>query len=99
MDATAWTTTLVGSVAAVCTTSAFIPQVVRVWRLKSAAEISLTTFLVFAAGTATWLLYGLLIGSVPVILANGVTLGLALLMVGLKLRYDLRRAGRRPAGG
>jgi len=90
-----WTPTLVGSVAAVCTTGAFVPQVVRVWRLKSAGEISLTTFSVFALGTLVWLIYGLLIGSIPVILANGVTLVLALTIVMLKVTYD-RNERREP---
>lgn len=90
-----WMPTLVGSIAAVCTTGAFVPQAVRVWRLKSAGEISLTTFLVFAFGTAVWLVYGLFIDSIPVILANAVTLVLALTIVFLKLNYDrmARRAG------
>jgi MtN3 and saliva related transmembrane protein len=88
MDLPAWSTTLIGSVAAICTTGAFVPQVLRVWRLKSAAEISLATFLVFSVGTLTWLVYGLLIHAVPVILANGATLLLSLTMVGLKLNYD-----------
>jgi len=90
-----WTPTLVGSVAAVCTTGAFVPQVVRVWRLKSAGEISLTTFSVFALGTLVWLIYGLLIGSIPVVLANGVTLVLALTIVMLKVTYD-RNERREP---
>jgi len=86
---------LVGSVAAVCTTAAFVPQVVKVWRLKSAEDISLVTFLVFAVGTAIWLAYGWLIASIPVILANAVTLVIALTIVGLKLNYDrLAKVGR-----
>lgn len=85
--------TLVGAVAAVCTTGAFIPQVARVWRLRSASEISLATFLLFAVGTFVWLFYGLLIDSLPVILANAVTFVLAVSIVVLKLTYD--RAGRR----
>ena len=91
----AWAPTLIGSVAAVCTTGAFVPQVVRVWRLKSAGEISLTTFLVFALGTFVWLIYGLLLGSIPIILANAITLVLALTIVFLKLNYD--RLERRSA--
>lgn len=87
------TAVLVGSVAAVCTTGAFVPQVVRVWRLKAADEISLATFSLFAAGTSVWLAYGLLIDSFPVIAANVVTLVLALAIVSLKLRYD--RGSRR----
>jgi MtN3 and saliva related transmembrane protein len=83
-----WTPTLIGSIAAVCTTGAFVPQLIRVWRLKSAKEISLTTFAAFSLGTLTWLMYGFLIRSVPVILANGVTLVLALMILSLKLTYD-----------
>jgi MtN3 and saliva related transmembrane protein len=83
-----WAPILVGSVAAICTTGAFVPQVVRLVRLKSAAEISLATFLVFSAGTFAWLIYGLLIGSLPVIAANAATLALSLMMVALKLDYD-----------
>jgi MtN3 and saliva related transmembrane protein len=86
--------TIVGLVAAGCTTGAFLPQVVRLWRLKSAAEISLATFLVYSIGTSLWLIYGLEIGSLPVIAANGATVVLSLTMVALKLVYD--RAEGRP---
>jgi len=95
MSLPSWAPTLIGSIAAVLTTSAFVPQVVRVWRLRSASEISLATFLVFSLGMAVWLVYGLVIGSLPVILANAVTLVLALTIVSLKLNYD--RASRRAA--
>jgi MtN3 and saliva related transmembrane protein len=95
MNLAPWTITLVGSIAALCTTAAFVPQVIRVVRLRSAEEISLTTFLVFSLGMAVWAAYGFLINSVPVILANIVTLALALTIVGLKLRYDW--ASRRAA--
>ena len=83
-----WTTVLIGSVAAVGTTGAFVPQVLRVWRLKRADEISFTTFLVFSIGTSVWLLYGLQIGSYPVIAANAITLGLSLAILVLKVRWD-----------
>lgn len=86
------TATLVGAVAAVCTTAAFVPQVVRVWRLRSASEISLATFSLFSFGTFVWLVYGLLIDSWPVIAANAVTFLLAVSIVVLKLNYD--RAAR-----
>ena len=88
VDPAGWTVTLVGSVAALCTTGAFVPQVLRVWRLKSAREISLATFLVFAVGTFAWLVYGLFIGSLPVIAANAATFVLAVTMVVAKLVYD-----------
>ena len=86
MDLSSWTT-VVGSVAAICTTAAFVPQVVRVIRLRSAQDISLATFLVFSVGMAIWAVYGFLIDSIPVILANTVTLMLALTIVVLKVSY------------
>jgi MtN3 and saliva related transmembrane protein len=79
-----------GSIGAAGTTTAFLPQLVRVWRRKSASDISLSTFLLFSFGVASWLVYGLGIGSVPVIVANAVTLALALAILILKLRYDSR---------
>jgi len=89
--------TLVGGVGAVCTTGAFIPQVARVWRMRSAAEISLATFSLFAVGTFVWLVYGWLIESWPVILANAVTFVLAVSIVVLKVKYD-RTARSAPPG-
>ena len=78
---------LLGFAAAFCTTAAFIPQLVRVLRLRSAREISLPTFLLFSIGVFLWLLYGLDIGSKPVIASNGVTLVLSVSILVLKLRY------------
>lgn len=94
MDLSPGAIELVGSVAAICTTGAFVPQVARVVRLRSAEDISLTTFLVFSVGTAVWMVYGFLIDSIPVVLANAVTLVLALTIVVLKLAYD--RSPSRP---
>jgi len=92
--------TVVGSVAAVCTTGAFVPQVVRVWRLKSAGHLSLPTFVLFSFGVAVWLAYGVLIDSLPVILANAATLGLSLALVFFKVRYDRgERSGQHELGG
>jgi MtN3 and saliva related transmembrane protein len=81
----------IGSTAAVCTTISFFPQLIRVWRRKSARDISLTMFLLFSFGLACWLVYGIGIGSLPIIAANIVTLTLALAILALKLRYDKRQ--------
>jgi MtN3 and saliva related transmembrane protein len=78
----------IGIAAAVCTTVSFVPQLLRVWRLRSAREISLTMFLVFSLGVFLWLLYGIRIHSIPVILANGATLALSLAILSLKVRFD-----------
>ena len=81
------TSQVLGFVAAFCTTAAFVPQLVRVLRLRSARDISLPTFLMFSVGVFLWLLYGLYIGSKPVIASNSVTLVLSVSILILKLRY------------
>jgi|HubBroStandDraft_1064217.scaffolds.fasta_scaffold00229_32 MtN3 and saliva related transmembrane protein len=83
-----WFPEALGGVAAVCTTIAFAPQLIRVWRLRRADEISLATFALFSFGTVFWIAYGVLIASLPVILANVGILGLALAILGLKLKWD-----------
>ncbi len=78
---------ILGLVAATCTTVAFIPQVYKVWKEKSAKDISLLMYLVLTLGLTLWLIYGIKIYSIPVILANGITLLLVLFMVYLKLKH------------
>lgn len=69
--------TAIGLLAAVLTTVAFVPQVVKTWRTRSTTDISLGMFSILVAGVAAWLIYGLLIGDIPLVLANAVTLLLA----------------------
>jgi len=76
-----------GLIAGTLTTAAFVPQVVRTWRTRSTRDISLWMFSLFSAGVGLWLLYGIQIGSLPVIAANVVTLALSLVILYLKLRY------------
>jgi MtN3 and saliva related transmembrane protein len=78
---------LLGFIAAFCTTAAFVPQLVRVLRLRSARDVSLPTFVMFSVGVFLWLLYGFYIGSKPVIASNGVTLVLSVSILIMKLRY------------
>ncbi len=78
---------VIGALAGTLTTIAFLPQVVKTWRSRSAEDISLFMFLLFSTGVALWLVYGVAIGSAPVIAANAVTLILALLILALKIRY------------
>lgn len=80
----------IGSVAAFCTTLSFLPQLIRVWQRKSARDISLLMFLLFSFGVACWLVYGIGIGSRPIIAANAITLTLAVAILVLKLVYDGR---------
>ena len=78
----------IGFVAAFCTTVAFVPQLIRVLKLRSARDISLGTFLLFSTGVFLWLFYGIYIGSKPVIASNAATLGLSLSILYLKIRYE-----------
>ncbi len=78
---------ILGLVAGALTTAAFIPQVIQVWKTRSARDISLTMFVFFCLGVTLWLLYGLQIGATPVVVANGVTLVLALAILVAKIRF------------
>jgi len=78
---------LIGFVAAICTTVAFAPQLIKAWKTRSTKDISLAMFLVFFTGVALWLLYGVLIGDAPVAIANAVTLILSGAILALKLKY------------
>jgi len=84
-----WITAL-GLVAATLTTLSFLPQVIKTWRMKSAEDLSLGTFSMLCTGVACWLAYGLLIGDLPIILANGVTLVLAGSVLVLAIIYKQR---------
>jgi MtN3 and saliva related transmembrane protein len=88
MTMTAQTIDNIGFAAAFCTTVAFIPQLLRVVKRRSARDISLGTFLLFSIGVFLWLLYGIYIRSKPVIASNAATLGLSLSILYLKMRYD-----------
>jgi MtN3 and saliva related transmembrane protein len=92
---------IIGSLAGGLTTIAFIPQVVRTWRTRSAQDISLFMFLLFSCGVLLWLIYGILLHAPPIILANGITLALSTSILALKVRdmlarqRHLRATGRR----
>jgi MtN3 and saliva related transmembrane protein len=76
-----------GLVAATLTTLAFLPQVVKTWRSRSARDVSTAMFLLLCLGVSLWVAYGLLIKSAPVVVANALTLGLAAAMLAMKRRY------------
>lgn len=76
---------LLGTIAGVLTTVAFVPQVWRVWKTRSARDISLGMYLVFTTGVGFWLAYGLVLGAWPIVVANSVTLILTGTVLALKL--------------
>ncbi|MBI5401604.1 SemiSWEET transporter [Candidatus Wolfebacteria bacterium] len=79
--------TVVGFLAATCTTAAFLPQVIKTIKTKQTKDISLLMYIVFVTGVAAWLAYGILINKTPIIIANAVTLLLASQILILKIKY------------
>ena len=77
---------IVGLLAAFLTTSAFIPQVYKIYKEKNAAGISLTMYIILFTGVILWLIYGILISSLSIIIANGVTALLQLSIIIFKLK-------------
>jgi MtN3 and saliva related transmembrane protein len=80
----------VGSVAAVLTTSSFLPQAWLTFRTKDVSGISLGMYSAFTLGVGLWLLYGLAKGSWPIAVANLITLSLAMAILVMKLVYGRR---------
>ena len=78
---------LVGYAAGFLATAAFVPQVAKTFRARSARDISLGMYVLFCAGVGLWLVYGLLITSWPVVLSNFVTLVLSGSVLILKLKH------------
>lgn len=78
---------IIGLAAATLTTSAFVPQVYKAWKFKSTKDISLTMYLAFFTGTMLWLYYGYAHQSLAIILANGVTGFLVIIMLLLKMKH------------
>ena len=81
---------VIGYLAGALTTVAFVPQVMHILRKRSAHDISWGMFSLFGIGVAMWLWYGIRLASVPLIVANGITLSLVLTILILKLHYGSR---------
>lgn len=79
--------TLIGMLAAVCTTLSFLPQAVKTIRTKDTSGISLLMYAVFTLGTLLWLVYGALSHNLPVTAANALTFAFAAVILAYKLKY------------
>ncbi len=77
----------IGSIAAVLTTASFVPQAWHSFKTRDVSGISLGMYSVFTLGVALWLLYGVLLYSWPLMIANGITLLLAAAILVMKLRF------------
>jgi MtN3 and saliva related transmembrane protein len=81
------TTDIIGTLAAIMTTVSFMPQVLHTLRTKDVSGISLGMYSVFTAGVSMWLVYGILLGELPIIIANAITVALASTILWMKIRY------------
>jgi MtN3 and saliva related transmembrane protein len=89
---------LLGLAAGSLTTLSFVPQVLKIWRTRSGKDVSYGMFLLFSLGVLLWLFYGIARQSLPIVLANAVTLVLAVAVLVLKFRFERQMpsaAGRR----
>ena len=85
---------LVGSLAAFLTTLSFLPQAWLSFKTRDVSGVSLAMYSVFTVGVALWLVYGVLLSAWPIVIANVITLALALAILGMKLLYGQATAGR-----
>ncbi|WP_288261527.1 SemiSWEET family sugar transporter [uncultured Prochlorococcus sp.] len=76
-----------GYFAAILTTAAFLPQLVKILKTKKADDVSLTTLIMFIVGVLSWIIYGYKISSTPVLTANLITLILNLLILISKIYF------------
>lgn len=80
-----------GFLAGVLTTIAFLPQVARTWRTRKTDDLSLVMLVMLTVGVGLWIIYGVLIGSLPLIASNGITFFLILFILGVKIQNLMRR--------
>ncbi|MFA5922589.1 MAG: SemiSWEET transporter [Methylococcaceae bacterium] len=81
------TTNLIGYFSAFLTTFAFVPQAYHSWKTRDLSGVSLPMYSIFSLGVLGWIVYGALIASWPIIMANSVTLVLACAVLCLKLKH------------
>ena len=83
-----WLPTILGTVAGLLSTASFAPQVLKAWRERDTAAISKRMYMVTVTAFVLWSIYGFLLGSVPLIVFNLLSLGLSGTILALKLRND-----------
>ncbi|MDP3744544.1 MAG: SemiSWEET transporter [Methylotenera sp.] len=81
------TTDLVGYIAAFLTTLAFVPQAHQSWKTRDLSGVSLPMYSLFSLGVFSWLIYGVMISSWPIVMANSITLVLACVVLYLKMKH------------
>lgn len=78
---------LVGMLAGLLTTAAFVPQAVSIWRTKNADGVSIPMYCIFLVGIGLWLAYGVMLGSIPIIFYYSITFAMASAILAMKLKF------------
>ncbi len=79
---------LVGLIAGICTTVAFLPQIIKIFKTKHVKDISLGMYVIMTSGIFLWMVYGILLGRIPIIFANGISFVLCFMVIVAKIRYE-----------
>ena len=79
--------TVIGLIAAICTTTSFLPQVIKTLKSKKTQDISLMMYAILTTGLFLWLVYGIILNDAPLMLANGISFTLAMSVLILKIRH------------
>ena len=78
---------LIATIAGICTTASFLPQVIKVCRTRHTQDLSLPMYVIFSCGVFLWMCYGILMRSWPIMIANGTTFILSVYILAMKIRY------------
>ncbi|MCX5677737.1 MAG: SemiSWEET transporter [Candidatus Omnitrophica bacterium] len=78
---------LIATIAGICTTASFLPQVVKVYHTRHTKDLSLPMYVIFSCGVFLWVYYGVMIQSWPIMIANGTTFILSVYILAMKIRY------------
>ena len=78
---------IIGLIAAILTTAAYVPQVIKTWKTKDVESLSLSMYVVMFTGVAMWFTYGIFLNSLAIVLANIVTGVLTFTLIFLKIKY------------
>lgn len=85
---------IIGTIAGLCTVTSFMPQLIKAWRLNDTEAISKKMYMVTVTGFTLWIAYGLMIGSLPILIFNALSLVLSGAILTLKLRNRRKGADR-----
>ena len=80
----------IGMIAGTLTTISFLPQVLKIWRTRDVKSISILMYLLFSFGVFLWILYGIAMNSLPLIIFNLITFFLAICVLGLKIKIEIK---------